>query len=47
MPELESELSGPQVTLAGLPTSEREFIDAVYGNFPYVLLFVVLLTYSC
>jgi putative drug exporter of the RND superfamily len=45
VPEIESELGGPQVTLAGLPTSEREFIDAVYGNFPYVLLFVVLLTY--
>ena len=45
VPAVESELGGPQVTLAGLPTSEREFIDAVYGNFPYVLLFVVLLTY--
>ena len=45
VPALENELGGPQVTLAGLPTSEREFIDAVYGNFPYVLLFVILLTY--
>jgi RND superfamily putative drug exporter len=45
VPAVENELGGPQVTLAGLPTSEREFIDAVYGNFPYVLLFVVLLTY--
>ena len=45
VPAAESELGGAQVTLAGLPTSEREFIDAVYGNFPYVLLFVVLLTY--
>ncbi len=45
VPELENELGGPQVTLAGLPTSEREFIDAVYGNFAYVLLFVVVLTY--
>ena len=45
MPEPENELGGPQVTLAGLPTSEREFIDAVYGNFAYVLLFVVVLTY--
>ena len=33
------------LTLAGIPTEEREFIRAVYGNFPYVLLFVVLLTY--
>jgi RND superfamily putative drug exporter len=45
VPAAESELGGPQVTLAGLPTSEREFIDAVYGNFPYVLLFVIVLTY--
>jgi len=45
VPALENELVGTQVTLAGLPTSEREFIDAVYGNFPYVLLFVILLTY--
>ena len=33
------------MTLAGVPAEEREFIDAVYGNFPFVLLFVVLLTY--
>ena len=45
LPSEESKLSGTRLTLAGLPTSEREFIDAVYGNFPYVLLFVVLLTY--
>ena len=45
MPAAENELGGPQATLAGLPTSEWEFIDAVYGNFSYVLLFVVLLTY--
>jgi putative drug exporter of the RND superfamily len=45
VPAAESELDGAQVTLAGLPTSEREFIDAVYGNFAYVLLFVILLTY--
>ena len=45
VPALENDLGGPQVTLAGLPTSEREFIDAVYGNFPLVLLFVILVTY--
>ena len=33
------------LTLSGGPPQEREFIDAVYGTFPYVLLFVVLLTY--
>ncbi len=46
VPAAEAELGGgTRVTLAGLPTSEREFIDAVYGNFPFVLLFVILLTY--
>ena len=45
VPAVETELGGPQATLAGLPTSEWEFIDAVYGNFWYVLLFVVVLTY--
>jgi RND superfamily putative drug exporter len=33
------------LTLAGLPPEEREFIDAVYGTFPYVLAFVVILTF--
>ena len=45
LPPLEAELAGVRLTLAGLPTEEREFIDAVYDNFPYVLLFVVVLTY--
>ena len=45
IPDARTELGGPQATLAGLPTSEWEFIDAVYGNFWYVLLFVVVLTY--
>ena len=29
---------------AGIPPSERDFVDAVYGNFPYMLAFVILLT---
>jgi RND superfamily putative drug exporter len=45
LPAAEGELDGVQLTLAGLPTEEQEFIDAVYDNFPYLLLFVVLLTY--
>ena len=45
LPAVAADLGGPTLTLAGLPTAEREFIDAVYGNFPYVLLFVILLTY--
>jgi RND superfamily putative drug exporter len=45
LPAVASEVNGAKVTLAGVPTEEREFVDAVYGNFPYVLLFVVLVTY--
>ena len=46
LPAAESELGGGiQLTLAGIPTEEREFIRAVYGTFPYVLLFVIVLTY--
>ncbi|MFN0153624.1 MAG: MMPL family transporter [Gaiella sp.] len=37
--------AGTTVTLSGLPPLEREFIRAVYGTFPWVLLFVIVLTY--
>jgi putative drug exporter of the RND superfamily len=37
--------AGTQLTLAGLPPQEREFVRAVYGTFPWVLLFVIVLTY--
>jgi RND superfamily putative drug exporter len=46
VPALERELgSGTKVTVAGIPPEEREFVRAVYGTFPYVLLFVILITY--
>ena len=45
LPAAEGDLGGARLTLAGIPTEEREFINAAYGSFPYVLLFVVLLTY--
>ncbi|MBA2384622.1 MAG: MMPL family transporter, partial [Actinobacteria bacterium] len=46
LPAAETELDGrAELTLAGIPTEEREFIHAVYGTFPYVLLFVIVLTY--
>ncbi len=45
LPAAESDLDGAQLTLAGIPTEEREFIEAVYGTFPYVLLFVIVLTF--
>jgi putative drug exporter of the RND superfamily len=45
-PAAQAELGGDtKVTVAGFPPEEREFIRAVYGSFPYVLLFVVVLTY--
>jgi RND superfamily putative drug exporter len=34
-----------RVTLGGVAAEDQDFVHAVYGNFPYVLLFVVLLTY--
>ncbi|MBA3843912.1 MAG: MMPL family transporter [Actinobacteria bacterium] len=37
--------TGLQVTLGGVSAEDQDFVHAVYGNFPYVLLFVVLLTY--
>ena len=37
---------GPaMLTLGGAAPEERDFISAVYGKFPYVLLFVLLLTF--
>jgi putative drug exporter of the RND superfamily len=46
LPAAQAELGGTaRLTLAGLPTEEREFVQAVYGNFLWVLLFVVLVTY--
>ncbi len=32
-------------TLGGVAPEERDFVHAVYGNFPYVLGFVILLTF--
>jgi putative drug exporter of the RND superfamily len=33
------------MTLGGVAPEDRDFVHAVYGNFPYVLGFVVLLTF--
>ena len=43
LPRLQS--GGSQVTLGGVAAEDRDFVHAVYGNFPYVLLFVIVLTY--
>ena len=46
LPALEAKLGGgTQATLGGVAAEERDFVHAVYGNFPYVLAFVVLLTF--
>ncbi len=37
--------AGVAVTLGGAAPEERDFVHAVYGNFPWVLLFVVILTF--
>jgi len=37
-------LSGTQATLGGVPAVDRDFVHAIYGNFPYVLAFVLVLT---
>jgi len=38
-------LAGTDATLGGVAGEDRDFVRAVYGNFPYVLAFVVLLTF--
>ncbi|HYZ93295.1 MAG TPA: MMPL family transporter [Actinomycetota bacterium] len=35
----------PGASLGGVAAEDRDFVHAVYGNFPYVLLFVILLSY--
>ena len=36
---------GVRMTLGGVAAENRDFVHAVYGNFPYVLAFVVVLTF--
>jgi RND superfamily putative drug exporter len=46
LPRVESDVGGSaEITLGGAPAETRDFIDAVYGNFPFVLLFVLILTF--
>ena len=40
-----SELKGSNAALGGVAGEDRDFVAAVYSNFPYVLGFVVLLTF--
>ena len=39
-----SVLEGTKGTLGGVPAQDRDFVHAIYGNFVYVLAFVLLLT---
>ena len=34
-----------RLTLGGVAAEDRDFVHAVYGKFPYVLAFVILLTF--
>ena len=38
-------LGAAKATLGGVAPEDRDFVHAVYGKFPYVLLFVIVLTY--
>ena len=37
-------LAGTDGTLGGVPAVDRDFVHAIYGNFPYLLAFVLILT---
>ena len=37
-------LEGTSGTLGGVPAVDRDFVHAIYGNFPYLLAFVLILT---
>jgi RND superfamily putative drug exporter len=40
-----ADLKGTGGTLGGVAAEDRDFVASVYGNFPYVLGFVILLTF--
>jgi RND superfamily putative drug exporter len=46
LPALQSKIGGNvHLTLGGIAPEDRDFVHAVYGKFPYVLAFVILLTF--
>ena len=45
LPALQTTIPGSTLTLGGFPTEERGFIATTYGTFPWVLAFVVILTF--
>jgi len=44
LPELAA-ATGVKLSLGGVAPEDRDFVHAVYGKFPYVLAFVILLTF--
>ena len=42
---VQKELKGTDATLGGVAAEDQDFVKAVYSKFPYVLAFVVLLTF--
>jgi putative drug exporter of the RND superfamily len=46
LPALERQIGGNvRLTLSGVAPEDRDFVHAVYGKFPYVLAFVIFLTF--
>jgi RND superfamily putative drug exporter len=46
LPGVQSQIgAGVKLTLGGVAPEGRDFVHAVYGKFPYVLLFVLILTF--
>lgn len=45
LPAAQQTIPGTELTLGGFPTEERGFIATTYGTFPWVLAFVVILTF--
>ncbi len=45
LPGVQSANPGTRIALGGVAPEDRDFVKAVYSNFPYVLGFVILLTY--
>jgi len=46
LPALQAQIDrDTKLTLGGIAAEDRDFVHAVYGKFPYVLAFVILLTF--
>jgi putative drug exporter of the RND superfamily len=46
LPALQAEMGGgTKLVLGGIAAEDRDFVHAVYGKFPYVLAFVIALTF--